>query len=528
MINIPPTRQLADPGATGRQWAPSNSVANAVGGIGDAIGNLGDRLAAHQIKINRAKTSRDISERMLKLAADNAEFQNGMLTSPPEKWPSAYEAMFKKTKGGFDGEKGSLSQEGQEVFEAKAADFYSRSAIRISAASEMAIVTEARQARAFEIDLSKKNLDREGGMTAINEGSALGISQGEMEREAHEFNKHINLEGATMLMQNSLFTWTPEVLEGGGFNPDEVAYLTKQHKIAKGAARIDTIELIMDQIADPTVRVTVPDIQAYLTEGAIDNVDVAKLIKKRQEYTSTDFEGWSALFTDLRRYDANEDTPGKEKLEELMLRGAAMDLNSTEYGEMQLMIKKIKMGVPLMDDSMVPKAIADGVFDSLNIAFAGGWGMGGTAIDKPPAKRTPKEDEAITVRKMEVSKKKAMFEHVLREYIDQNDFGKKTIPEISNDLHGALDALLKKTNDQATATLFPGLAPTSIVAPPATGSSSATTTNVAPRPPTSSPDDLVLPSLDDDNALSDLLVPTNVSDPKLKKASSFSGGMGGL
>lgn len=527
MINIPPTRQLADPGATGRQWSPSNSVANAVGGIGDAIGNLGDKLAAHQIKINRAKTSRDISERMLELAQVSATMQNDMLRAPPDDWPSDYEARFKGAMGEFDKEKGSLSPEGQAVFDSKAAEFYGRSAIQISAASEMAIVTEARQARAFEIDLAKKNLDREGGMTAINEGSALGITQGEMERDAHDFNKHINLEGATMLMQNSLFTWTPEVLEGGGFDPDEVAYLTKQHKIAKGAARIDTIELIMDQIADPTVRVTVPDIQAYLTDGAIDNVDVDKLIKKRREYTSTDYEGWRGLFNDMRKYDVDTDTPAKDVLNDLLLRGAAMDLNTVEYREMQGLFGKIQMG-PLVDNLHVPKAIADGVFNQLEIYVKGDWGMTGETWKKKTSRLTPVEAAEVLNMRAEVARRKSVITSTLMDYIETGNFENDTPDQISIKLNSTLNSLLRTTTYASQSSMFPGSAPTPIVAPPATGSSSATTPNVTPRPPNSAPSGSALPTLDDDNELSDLLVPTTVIDPKLKKASSFSGSMGGL
>jgi hypothetical protein len=449
MINIPPTRQLADPGATGRQWSPSNSVANAVGGIGDAIGNLGDRLAAHQIKINRAKTSRDISERMLELAQVSATMQNDMLTSTPDDWPSDYEARFKGAMGKFDKEKGSLSPEGQAVFDSKAAEFYGRSAIQIGAASEMAIVTEARQARAFEIDLSKKNLDQEGGMTAINEGGALGISQGAMEREAHEFNGDIAMGRARLTIQNAPFTWSPKVLEEQGHTPDEVRTLTREHKVIVGQRRTEAMSHLMNAIADPDQRVTVAQIDREIETGALEHLDKAKLIRLRQEYTTTDYDGFLDLFEDMRKYDRTEDTPDKVQLNELMERGAFLELHTDQYQEMNQMFDKIQRG-PLLGDSLVPKELSDGVFNSLNIALSkGDWGMEGTAINKKVADRTPIEAEAIVERQRKVAKEKALMTLALNDFIAQNDFEGDTRQQVSDKLEGALDGLLKLSTYKA-------------------------------------------------------------------------------
>lgn len=318
MINLPPRRQLADPGSTGRQLSSSSfdAASNALGGIGQAVGGIGKKLAAHQVKMNRAANLQNVAERTLELEEMYATFNNELLTTKldPQAWGLELNKRFSTVVDGFDESKGALSKEAQPVFDTKMAEWISRKSIDINAKGELTTVTRARQAGGYVQGLALDSQDREGYVGSLQEQLGGGlITQAEYDygivvgdRTLAEGEMEAKILGSPLAMDPD------EIKKHPHLTPDVQGRLLSKLRTAKSWAQTDNFRDNALDLYDPEKEVDRSEWHAQVLAGQMDPNHFRALDNSDRATWITDRGKFNTLTQDVMAYDPAKDSDGTQ------------------------------------------------------------------------------------------------------------------------------------------------------------------------------------------------------------------------
>lgn len=467
MINLPPRRQLADPGSTGRQLSSSSfdAASNALGGIGQAVGGIGKKLAAHQVKMNRVKTTGDIAERMLKLAEHKATYQNGLLTKGdiPETWAPGYQAQFDPLVGGFDESMGSLSVEGQAKFKTKLAEFHSRATIEIGASAAVARISMARQAVEYDIELDLKSGDIESavkkGMAAKSEGLYSKPGEPAVKTETDLRNRGEFYQLDVLVADAPNTPGLKERIKNSDLDQGAKNRFQATRLRSSGVIRADAHQEIYERAAASGEPLGDENVARLSRQAGLSPQQIANIYDIDRSTMATDWNVVNGLLAEAGKYDPDND-PNMEKFTELLGRAMHPD-TQLQTQDQAMVVSAIKDARSKDFSGYFPKDILNQAIGALKLK------TDPIKVDIPP-KETSKQKDTRELVASERSRRQSVVIAEMRKLAQtRGDTHPNDTPEESSKwLEGTWNALVKSpiTNDMGRARVG-GSGPVSVFTP---------------------------------------------------------------